>query len=312
MLSGKTVLTHKGVYLGVASLTLMLSATPAYALGGTLGDVLDNVTLSSAEIPYLLSGFSYLCGIILGFLGILKLKEHVLYPTQTPIWESIKKFIAGGAFFALPEVIDAVHDTMALDIDGADESGFNPGAVTGGGLDAMVVALMGDIWTPLFWLLSGFCYLAGLILVIVGISRLLKTAQEGPRGPTGLGTIFTFLVGGALLSMDSMMGAFMGSLFDGGIHNYAELAFDTGMAGDEVEHVHAVISAVLAFVAIVGWVSFIRGWFIIREVAEGSHQASLMAGLTHVFGGALAVNLGAVMSAVQETLGITDYGIIFS
>ena len=62
---------------------------------------------------------------------------------------------------------------------------------------------------------------------------------------------------------------------------------------------------------IVGLISFVRGIFIIRSVAEGSGQASIMAGVTHLVGGALAVNLGPLLAAVQWTLGITDYGIRF-
>jgi hypothetical protein len=64
--------------------------------------------------------------------------------------------------------------------------------------------------------------------------------------------------------------------------------------------------------AVLGWISFIRGWFIIRDVAEGSQQASLMAGLTHLFGGALAINLGPVLNAAQTTLGLTAYGVNFT
>jgi hypothetical protein len=78
------------------------------------------------------------------------------------------------------------------------------------------------------------------------------------------------------------------------------------------EHVQAVITAVIAFVFIIGWVSFIRGFFIIRNVAEGTGQASMMAGLTHVFGGAIAVNLGPMMNAVQATLGLDGFGVTFN
>ena len=72
------------------------------------------------------------------------------------------------------------------------------------------------------------------------------------------------------------------------------------------------MSAILKFLAIVGFVSFVRGIFIVRDVAEGNNQASIMAGMTHIIGGALAVNLGPLLTAVQTTLGITQYGITFA
>lgn len=280
--------------------------------GETIGSVMCNVWESSDLIPGLLSGVAYLFGLFLGVMAIIKLKDHVENPNQTPLSESMKRFIAGGAFFALPIVLEAAYNTVAQDIFAATPTGFN-GQSTGGGLDAMVVALVSDIWEPIHLLFSGFCYLAGIIFILIGISRLLKSAQEGPRGPAGFGTIMTFIVGGTLLSFDAIMGAFTGSMFASDeITTFAELSFNAGLGADELNHIHAVISAVLAFMMIIGWISFIRGWFIIRDVAEGSHQASLMAGLTHVFGGALAVNLGPVLNAVQQTFGITGYGIQFT
>jgi hypothetical protein len=88
------------------------------------------------------------------------------------------------------------------------------------------------------------------------------------------------------------------------------LQYTDGLGGAS-EHVHAVISAIIAFSIILGWISLARGLFIVRGVAEGNSQASMMAGITHLIGGVLAINLGSVINAVQETLGIEQYGIIF-
>lgn len=331
MIGHKAITIIKSVSF-VALALAVLAGSPGYALafgdfdfgfitggggggcGGTgMGAVICNVLESSNELPYLLAGICYLLGLVLTVFAILKLKDHVLNPNQTPLSDSMKRFIAGGGFFALPMVVTAAYTTVADGLEKSQETAFNTTGVTGEGLDGMITAMMADLWDPMTLLIGGFAYLAGLVLVAIGISRLLKSAQEGPRGPGGMGTIATFLVGGALLSADAMMGAFNVSLFgDSMITTYAELSFDTGMDGAQIEHVTNVITAVLAFVMIIGWISFVRGWFIIREVAEGSQQASLMAGMTHIFGGALAVNLGPVLMAVQDTFGITQYGITFT
>lgn len=301
-------------FSGIFVMTLLaaVAAGPAFALG-TVGTVMDNTVTSVEQVPGLFTGLSYLFGIVLGAMGIAKLYEHVQNPNQTQIWDSLKRFLAGGAFFALPIVLEAAYTTLVGGgVAGNTMTGFN-GATSGTGLDAMVVALMTDIWTPVQHVLAGFAYLAGIILVMVGISRLLKSAQEGPRGPGGLGTLMTFITAGALFSLNSMLGSWTSSLFGTNeTTTFAELQYTGGMTGAEVDHVHAVISALIAFVAVLGWISFIRGWFIVRDVAEGSHQASLMAGITHLFGGALAVNLGPVLNAVQTTLGLTAYGVNFN
>lgn len=295
----------------IATLAAVTFADPAFAQGQTLGQVINNVVNSSSSIPGLFGGLSYLFGVYLGIVGVLKLREHVESPGNVPIWEPVKKFLTGGAFFALPTVLEAAYNTVANGLGDNQITGFS-GQTSGLGLDAMMVKLISSIWMPMSYLLGGFGYLAGIILIMVGISRLLKSEQEGPRGPTGLGTLMTFLVGGALIATNKMMGAFSTSLFDTAtVTTKPELVYDPGLEGAK-PHAEAVISAVIAFVAIVGWISFLRGFFIIRGVAEGNSQASMMAGLTHLLGGALAVNLGPVLSAVQTTLGITDWGIKFS
>jgi len=189
--------------------------------------------------------------------------------------------------------------------------GFSGNVAASGGLDTMMTMFVADIWEPLQILLSSFSYLAGLVLVVVGIGRLIKTAQDGPRGPASVGTIMTFVTAGVLFSLDNIMGAFSTSMFaTNDVATYAILSDTTGdMAVDA--HIEGVISAVLGFMALVGWISFIRGFFIMRDVAEGNGQASLMAATTHMFGGALAVNLGPLMNAVQSTLGLAPFGVCF-
>jgi len=288
------------------------AGTGAVASGQTLGATITNTVNSFKTVPGLLTGASYLFGIVLGFMAIWKLKEHVLDPRGTQIWDPMKRAIAAGAFFALPFMASVVIETVSKDGQALTGSNFNTGGAAGSdGLDGKLVDLMQDIWQPMQWIMTGFGYIAGVILIMIGISRLLKTEQEGPRGPTGFGTVMTFLVAGVLLSFNSVLGAAVGSIFGGGATNNATLAYTTGLP-DGGAHANAVIGAVLAFVAIVGWISFIRGFFIMRGVAEGNSQASAMAGITHILGGSVAVNLGGFIKAVQSTLGIQQFGLNIS
>lgn len=306
-----------GVFSVTSSLTAFAQFTPS------MGQVMTNTVASSKDLPNFMAALAYLFGLFLVVMGIIKLKDHVINPQNTPLSDSVKRFVAGGGFFALPTVIAATVNTLAggsfcagLGLCATGWAGFNTTAVAGSGLDAMMVNFMTDIWRPMMLLIPAFCYLAGIALIIIGISRLLKTAQEGPRGPGGAGTIMTFLVGGALLSVDVMMGAFSNSLFPlnlGNLQTYGVLTFSTtGMAATDVARITTVISAILAFMMIIGWISFVRGFFILRDLAEGNNQASLMAGMTHLFGGAMAVNLGPVLNAVQSTFGLVGMGVSFS
>lgn len=284
-------------------------------VGTGLGRVICNAAGAVGGLPSLLSAFAYISAMVMALMGTLKLVEHVNDPRSVPVAEPIKRYIVGGALFSLPFLTEVVANIVGLGIGTTNNTGM-AGQISGGGLDAMLVRLMSDIWSPLLFAISSFAYIAAFIFMLIGVHRLLKSAQDGPRGPAGIGTIMTFIVAGALFSVDSMLAAFSGSMFSavaGGanVHTYGVLAQSTGDVAVD-QHVAAVIGAGVAFMVIVGWISFVRGFFIIRGVAEGDQQASLMAGVTHLLGGALAVNIGPVIMAVQSTLGLSGYGLNFS
>lgn len=289
----------------------------AFGLGacknnGQISDVICNVMDSTKTLPGFLTAIGYISGLLLAISALFKLKDHVINPTNTPLSDSMKRFIAGGALFSLPLVTEATQNMLT---DGSTSmsqvsayAGYTGG---GGGLDSVLVSLFADIYEPLISIILAFAYLAGIILVMVGIGRIIKTAQDGPRGPAGMGTIMTFVVAGVLFSLSTIMASFSVSMFD--TSTVATFAVLSSSTGDVVvdDHVLAIISTVLVFLTIIGYISFMRGFFIIKDVAEGNSQASLMAGVTHIFGGALAVNLGPLMNAVQRTLGLDTLGVMF-
>lgn len=278
---------------------------------GTLGGMICNIMATSTSGVGIITGFAYIAGLICGFLGILKLRQHVESPNQVEIWDPIKRFVAGGAFFSLPYIANVVRRTIeGASSTVAQDTGFN-GTSSGVGLDAMIVALMSNIGAPSMWIIGWFGWIAGLIFVFIGISRLMQTEQQGPKGPTGIGTVTTFLIAGCLFSLNSIVSFLNGSVFNTNqIATNGTLRYTDGLAG-AADHIHAVISAIIMFSIVIGWVSLVRGLFIVRGVSEGNSQASMMAGITHLIGGILAVNLGSVIMAVQNTLGIAQYGITF-
>lgn len=302
---------------------------------GSMGQLICDITTHTGAIPALLTAISYLFGLVMGVWGILKVRDHVLNPQQTNVFEGISRLIAGGAFFALPVVIEVFKNTITSGGGPFGSSisgkGYNlgTGAVadaatdvigggacptgTGLGLDGMLVCFATDLLGPVHILVNFFAFVAGMIFIMIGISRLVKGAQEGARGPGGLGTIMSFFIGGALISYNDIVRA-ASSTFTGSIttNTYAEMQYVKGMSTEEQAAAHAVVTSIIKFMIIVGLISFVRGLFIVRSVAEGNQQASIMAAVTHIIGGALAVNLGPVLNAVQATLGTTKYGIAFS
>ena len=297
-----------------AAFAAFLMGHPGAAAASTLGDVIMNLQFNTSYAKWLFSAAAYMIGLILGVMAIVKLKQHVENPSQVPAWEYVKRILAGGAFFSLPFMIDVARTTIEGSWGASglySNSGFN-GSASKGGLDSMIISLMSDVFIPLQWIFGWFGYLAGIILVMIGISRLLKSEQDGPRGPSGIGTVMTFIIAGCLFSLNAIIAYFTTTLFgDSQLQTSGVLQYTDGL-GSSVSHVHAVISSIIAFAIVIGWVSIIRGLFIVRGVSEGNSQASMMAALSHLIGGTLAVNLGSIINAVQDTLGITKYGIMFN
>lgn len=318
-LMGKPGLWAAVMLLALVPVQAFAQAAPTPATGGsctagTLGGMICNFLNGTSTLPGIFAGLAYTCGLICGFLGIMKLREHVENPNAVPIWDPIKRFLAGGAFLATPMVVDVVITTIQG--TGALYTNSSSGLVAhtsgGSGLDAMIVKLVGNLMSPTVFAASWIAWLGGFVFVFIGISRLLKSEQEGPRGPTGIGTFTTFMIAGALFSINSIVTFLNGTLFQSSAYTAQGTLQYTAGLGTSANHVHAVISAIVGFAFIVGWISVVRGLFIVRGVAEGTSQASMMAAITHLIGGALAINLGAVIMAVQNTLGITNYGIVFN
>jgi hypothetical protein len=290
----------------------------------TLGDTICTFIDMTGTTPAFLASISYLFGMVMGVWALLKIRDHVLNPTQTQIWEGVSRLIATGAFFAMPYVATVIHDTVAtggLNFNITDYYGTGAlncappaaGPAPPQSLDRVMGCFMQDVMAPTHILLNFFTFVAGLVFIMIGISRLMKTAQDGPRGPGGLGTITTFIVAGILLSYNRIIGAFSEGIGGvGPITTNGTLTYTVGMTAAEVQNAEILMGSVIQFLIIVGITSFVRGWFIVRQVAEGNGQASMMAGITHIIGGALAINLGPILDAVQNSLGIVGFGVGFS
>ncbi len=298
------------------SVLFMIGSSDAAYAGGKLSDIFENVVQSWGGVTSLLSTFAWLGGMFLGVAGIFKFKDHVDNPSQTPLSAGVKRMIAGGMFFSLPFMIRAVRGSLF----GADAVGSNEHAVTGytdhgalsaGGLDKMVVDVISDIAVPAELMLTAFSYLSGILLLIVAISRLTKRMEDGPRGPAGMGTIMTFVAAGALFSFGDSIGTFSSSLFGDNVV-MSESSIDPTIItdADDRERIQAVIEGVMVFVMLVGYIAFIRGWFVLKAFADGQQGATVAQGLTFLIGGSLAINLGELVNALQETVGIA--GITFS
>ena len=105
--------------MGMMTTQDALAQAPAGGTGGTtFSTIAENITNSISDIPGLLTAVSYLLGLLLGVLGVLKIKDHVENPTQTPIKEGAIRLAVGGALFGLPIIFDSMFNTVDAGIGG--------------------------------------------------------------------------------------------------------------------------------------------------------------------------------------------------
>ena len=95
-----------------ATFTGLVSGVEAHAAGNNFNNIVDNMEASISGIPGLISGVSYMMGILLGVLGILKIKDHVENAGQTKLQEGAIRLAAGGGLFAMPIVYEAMRTTI--------------------------------------------------------------------------------------------------------------------------------------------------------------------------------------------------------
>ncbi len=115
----------KTYYQAGAAFTMGMMTTHQAHAQNDFGEIARNITESIADIPGLLTALSYLFGILLGVLGILKIKDHVENPTQTPLKDGAIRLAAGGALFALPIIYEAMFETVGADGNNASAAQLN-------------------------------------------------------------------------------------------------------------------------------------------------------------------------------------------
>ena len=104
-------------------LGMLSGADDAYAGGKQFNDIGGNIITGIGDLPGLVTGVAYMLGTLLAVLGILKIKDHVENPGQTPLQQGVIRLAAGGGLFAVPIITESMSNLI-------DENAAAGGAVT--------------------------------------------------------------------------------------------------------------------------------------------------------------------------------------
>ncbi len=283
--------------------------------GNDLGTLLSNASSETVYGPgFILSVTSFVIGAASVMWGLIKLKEAA--DGQTPVKDGVWRILGGSFLVALPFIVNATLNTLyPSGYENGTEgnyssglAGYNDTCGNTGSLDGCMIAFMKNIYEPAQGLINAATYILGGICVAVGVYRLAQSGNAA-RGaaPGASGTIGYIAGGGGLISLGEFMNFKRGSIFGGltGNGTFSQLAFSTTnpLPSALTSDANGVFMALFAWVQLIGWLAFARGIYLLIKISQGTAQRSHGHAFTHIVCGAMAVNMFAIITAIQGTLG---------
>lgn len=112
MLKLNNKMNRLGATASASILTGLMASTESHAATHGFNDISAKLTSQIANLPGLLTAISYIFGVLLGILGLVKIKDHVENPSQTPLKEGAIRLAIGGALFTIPMITQAMQELL--------------------------------------------------------------------------------------------------------------------------------------------------------------------------------------------------------
>ncbi len=313
-------ITLKDKVVFAVALMMWSVAAPLSASAQTLGDMMCSVSHNIATFQPLFVGLAYITGSILIGMGLLQLAiftDTINSGRQFGVSRPKGYLVSGSGLLALPSFLGwAEHTLFGLNDLGSGIVGCIPGAAgavrgehgIGGvaGLDNLMINLIENIKNPMTNALSVIAILIGLFMVMRG---LIKGAKFGQDAKSSIPTILAnVIIGTILYTVGTSLNEIEATVFgDSNISGpnivTSAIAYDFGA---DTQPFQSAVYAALTFFQLIGFIAFIRGWMILRDSVDGGGgggQNKIAQGLTHIFGGVLAVNIYRFLEAMDATFG---------
>ena len=290
---------------------LVLWPTSVYAQEDTFGTLICNIQINGlGAYPYMLSVICYVIATFLTLRSMLLFKRHADNPTQGSLVPAIAHMVAAALLVVLPGFAGMMVETLFPSIAASGGAvACAPGAVVAGSvsLDAMMENFVKNVHQPIFLLIAVIGYVVGATYIAQALLRGAKSGVDARAADPKL-IVSNLIFGALLMAISTALPSILATIFgDGGIsdmkttENIIQWSKITGTSGD-TKAASKAISAVLAFIQIVGGIAFLRGWLILKKAVEGG-QATIPQGLTHIIAGAMCINMDKMVAILDETFG---------
>ena len=150
-------------------------------------------------------------------------------------------------------------------------------------------------WMAIMKLVGASSFVIGIIICGMALFKL----REVNDGRATIKTpIMWTIVGAAMISLPSSIGTIATTLTNQGYHGTGLLSSINDTSG--IPGVAEALSGVLVFVQLLGHIAFVRGLFLLKDAGAGK-EGTLGRGLTHLFGGAAAINIQTTVGILART-----------
>jgi len=182
------------------------------------------------------------------------------------------------------------------------------------------------IVVPMVNLILLFSGLAGIVFIFKALIHMKKFGQTGQHQPGEVsGPMVELLVGTVLLYLPTTTNLSLATLFGSGsmagftsisnnVFSSSTLNFAAGGTGQDLLQYSdntglsgafsSLANTLVLYIQFIGFLSFVRGWFIIAKAdgRSGGQPGTLGKGVIHIIGGLIAVNFVAAITIIQQTL----------
>jgi len=309
------------VALFAGSIALLLGPEAALAQATTIGEVICNVAgnlggNNGTALVQLFDGIAYISGTVLLGTALLGFKEAADNPGKPPLYQPIARLIGGAGLIALPSAIAMIVDTLFTQTGpgGTSICTINsPAAAANAGIEVVITNFITNIQGPLIVLISIVAFTIGVFLIVRGLMKASKYGTD-PRAYSMPNILANLVTGAILVEIGQTTGVILSTLFgtasvanqNGGESIVAGWAFINNLCDGSSGNCQSFVDAIAAgldFFQLIGMIAFVRGFMIIKNAVEGSGQATMAQGFTHVFGGAMAINIYTVLQLFDTTFG---------
>ncbi len=152
-----------------------------------------------------------------------------------------------------------------------------------------------DSFMAIITLVRGVAFVAGLI---IGGAALFKLKEVNDGRATIKTPIVWAMISAALISIPASMATIAMTLTNKGYHGAGLLSDVQDTSG--IPGVAEALTGVLIFVQLLGHIAFFRGLLLLKDAGAGK-DGTLGRGLTHLFGGAAAINIQTTVGILART-----------